>query len=105
MPNPEDAEAFEWDDDECERGNTAHLAGHGVTQSEAEQVFYNYGKFGPNKRDKSGDWLLVGRTDGGRILTLVAAYDDDRRVIRFITGWDSTSGERARYLNEKGGRS
>jgi hypothetical protein len=39
MPNPEGAEAFEWDDDECERGNTIHLARHGVSQEEAEQVF------------------------------------------------------------------
>ena len=105
MPNPEDAEAFEWDDDGLERGNTAHLARHGVDQYEAEEVFYNGGRFAPNKRDASGDWLLVGRSDAGRVLTLVANYDDDRRVIRFITGWDSTSGERTRYLREKGVRS
>jgi uncharacterized DUF497 family protein len=98
MPNPEEAEAFEWDDDEQERGNTAHLADHGIDPVEAEQVFYNEGRFAPNKKGMSGDWLLVGRTDGGRVLTLVAVYKDDQRVIRFITGWDSTGGEQARYL-------
>lgn len=38
MPNPEEAEAFEWDDDEDERGNTMHLARHGIAPHEAEQV-------------------------------------------------------------------
>jgi hypothetical protein len=45
MPDPEDAEAFAWDDEEDERGNTAHLAKHSVSPQEAEQVFYNGGRF------------------------------------------------------------
>lgn len=105
MANPEEAECFEWDDDEDEEGNTAHLARHSISQDEAEQVFCNDGRFAPNKRAASADWLLVGRTDGGRVLTLVANYADDRRVLRFITGWESTDGERAKYLTKRGSRS
>jgi len=38
VSDPQDAEAFEWDDDDDEEGNTAHLARHGITPVEAEQV-------------------------------------------------------------------
>ena len=65
MSAPDDAEGFEWDDDELEDGNTQHLARHGITPEEAEQVYYKGGVFVPNKR-KSGDWKLIGRTDAGR---------------------------------------
>jgi uncharacterized DUF497 family protein len=105
MANPEEAEGFEWDDDEEDEGNTTHLARHAITQREAEQVFYNDGCFVPNKRGMAGDWLLVGRTKGGRVLTLVLNYAEDRRVIRIITGWNSTHGERARFLTKEGIRS
>ncbi|NUR03420.1 MAG: BrnT family toxin [Streptomyces sp.] len=98
MANPEHAEAFEWDPDDEDRGNTAHLARHHITPAEAEQVFTNGGRFVPNTGQHSGDWLLIGRTDGGRALALPLAYYPDRRIIRIITGWDATQGQRAKYL-------
>lgn len=65
MQGPEAAEGFEWDDDLLEHGNTAHLAESrpgrpSIAWFEAEEVFYNGGVLVPNKRNKSGDWLLVG---------------------------------------------
>jgi len=51
----------------------------------------------PNRR-RSGDWLLIGRTDGGRVLTLVLVYKERQRLLRVFTGWPSTIGERRRYL-------
>jgi uncharacterized DUF497 family protein len=105
VAHPDEAEGFEWDDDEEDEGNTTHLAKHAITPLEAEEVFYNDGRFVPNKRGMTGDWLLVGRTNGGRVLTLVITYAEDRRVIRFITGWNSTHGERARFLAKEGTRS
>jgi uncharacterized DUF497 family protein len=103
VSSPERAEGFEWDDDEDERGNTAHLVEsrpdrRSISPWEAEEVFSNGGVFVPNKKHRSGDWKLVGRTDSGRVLTLVLHYDQGRRIIRVITGWDSTSDERSRYL-------
>jgi hypothetical protein len=65
---------------------------------EAEEVYANGGVFVPSKRGMSGDWKLAGRTDGDRTLTLVLHYDEDRRIIRVITGWDSTRDEQSRYL-------
>jgi hypothetical protein len=41
---------------------------------------------------------MVGWTDAGRALTLVVNYDEARRVIRVITGWVCTAGERTKYL-------
>lgn len=96
MSNPNDAEIIEWDDDLQESGNTAHLAEHRITPEEAEEVFYNGGKLIPNTKG-TGDYYLVGRTNGGRALTLVLAYDEVRRCIRIFTGWDSTDGEKTRY--------
>lgn len=103
MASPDDAECFDWDDDQLEHGNTAHLAESrpdrpSIDWWEAEEVFQNGGRFAANKRGRSGDWLLVGRTHGGRALTLVVNYDEARRLLRVITGWDCTEGDRARYL-------
>jgi hypothetical protein len=52
----------------------------------------------PNKKGRAGLWLAVGHTAGGRALTVPVAYDHIRREIRPITGWNSTTGEQARYL-------
>lgn|SRR5437763_5448211 len=103
VTSPEDAEAFDWDDDDDERGNTAHLAESrpgrpGIRTWEAEEVFHNGCVFVPNKKNRSGDWKMIGRTDCGRALTLVLHYDAGRRRIRVITGWDTVEGERSRYL-------
>jgi uncharacterized DUF497 family protein len=97
VSDPQDAEAFDWDDDDDERGNTAHLARHGIRPAEVEQVYLNGGVFVPNRR-RSSDWLLIGRTDGGQVLTLVLEYKVSRRLLRVFTGWPSTAGERRRYL-------
>jgi uncharacterized DUF497 family protein len=101
--SPEDAEVFDWDDPDDEVGNTAHLAESrpdrpGISMSDAESVFWNGCTFVPNKRYRSGDWKMIGLTDGGRVLTLVISYDSGFRRIRVITGWDTTAGERSRYL-------
>lgn len=102
MSSPEEAEAFEWDDDEDERGNTAHLAEDradrpGIPWWEVEEVFENGGFFVPNKKGRSGTWKMLGLTKGARRLTVIVEYDEVRRILRPITGWDCTSEERTRY--------
>lgn len=103
MVAPEHAEAFQWDDEEEEHGNTSHLAETrpnrpGIAWWEAEEVFANGGVFVPNKKEGTGDWKLVGLTNANRRLTLIVTYYEDRKVLRVITGWDCTVGERRRYL-------
>jgi uncharacterized DUF497 family protein len=65
--------------------NEEKLAAHGITVTEASEVLWN--GFRP-VRDKHHDdrYLLLGRTDTGRPLELVAVVLGSRRV-RIITGW------------------
>jgi len=49
-------------------------------------------------RQHAGDWKMMGTTRGGRRLTIVIRFYEDRAVLRPITGWDTTVGERARYF-------
>lgn len=91
--HPRNAELIEFDD-----GNESELAGHGISAAEVAQLLLNEPSWAPNTKGRAGLWLAVGYTDGGRALTVPMAYDEVRLAVRPITGWDSTSGERTRYL-------
>lgn len=69
---------LEFDEDE--------LARHQVTIDEVVEVIWNGFEVCRNKR-YSGGYQLVGRTDGGRRLKLIA-YEKRKGVIRVKTGWD-----------------
>jgi hypothetical protein len=90
---PWEAEAFEWDD-----GNDSEFVSRGISQAEVESVFEEDPVWAPNKKHRAGDWRMIGRTVGGRALTIILTTDETRRVLRPITGWDCTEGERTRYL-------
>jgi len=94
--SPEFAEAFEWDDEAVERGNTAHIAGRNIYPYEVEEVYANGAPIYMNKASGTGEWLMIGTTDGDRALTIVMNYDSVRRCIRAFTGWSSTRSEIAR---------
>jgi uncharacterized DUF497 family protein len=89
--HPSQAEGFEWDE-----GNESELARHHITPIEIEQVFDNEPTWTANKRGRAGDWVMYGRTNGGRPLTIVMLLKEPR--IRAVTGWDMSTGERMRYL-------
>jgi uncharacterized DUF497 family protein len=91
--HPRYAHAWDWDE-----GNEAELARHGIAVPEVYQVWANGPEWVPNKRRGSGDHKMIGYTDGGRALSIVVKYHPDRRLNRAITGWDTTLGERKRYL-------
>jgi uncharacterized DUF497 family protein len=93
--HPRDAEGFDWDE-----ANSQELAVHGITESEAEQVFWNGAVWPKNKRLGSGDRKMIGYTDGGRALTLIVLMKLRTRMVRVITGWSCTDGERTRYLGK-----
>lgn len=82
-----------------DEGNESELTAHGISAAEALQVLTNDPTWAPNKKGRAGVWLAVGRTDGGRALSIPVAYDEGRALLRPITGWDSTVGEKARYLS------
>jgi len=62
-----------------------HLAAHGIELQEAAECFYNEHQIRRNKSFPDR-WKLVGRSDGGRKLTIVFQLKPDR-VVRIITGW------------------
>ncbi len=80
MGHPEDAEMVEFDD-----SNEAHMARHGVTPLEVLQVFNGDPLWAPNVKGRAADWLMIGRTRGGRALVVAVTYDDVRAALRPIT--------------------
>ena len=73
------------------------LGARGISAEEAEQLLRNRHAAIRNPRD-AGDrvkrLLLIGRTDGGRMLTLVIERTVDPTTWLILTGWDSTQTER-----------
>lgn len=93
LSGPRDAEAWEWDD-----RNEGELAAHVIRLAEVEQVWANDPILLPNRKHRAGDWKMVGLTNGGRALTIILRYNEDRRTLRAITGWEATPADHARYL-------
>jgi len=93
MIDPRDAEVWEWDEH-----NEAELTLHHVHAEEVEQVFESRPTVLPNRRGRSGNFKLVGRSEAGRALTIIVSYDPIRRSLRPITGYDSPDADRTRYL-------
>lgn len=93
--HPRDAEVFDWDE-----GNEAELETprHPIKPWEVEEVFQNGPLWVRNKREGSGDYKMIGETDGGRLLTVVVTTNDANNSIRPITGWEVTQAERSKYL-------
>ena len=89
-----DAEGFDWD-----AGNTAkNVLGHGVSQAEAEEVFFvtpivllEDAKHSAVERR----FLIFGPTNAGRLLT--ASFTLRDRWIRVISIRDMSRQERRRY--------
>jgi uncharacterized DUF497 family protein len=94
--HPRDAEGFEWDAE-----NEDHLAPHAISSWEVEEVFWHGPVWVPNQKGRSGDWKMIGRTTGGRAITVVVRTRPDQALLRAITGWDCTPGEQTRYLRRK----
>jgi len=69
------------------------LGARGITGEEAEQVPRNHHAIARNPRGGARR-LLVGRTDGGRWLTLVLERTVEPTAWLIVTGWSSTAAER-----------
>ena len=87
---------YDWD-----HANISHIARHNITPQEVEQVF----KKGPfdlelqNLNDEDR-FTLVGETDHGRILVVVAMWAGD--LLRPITAWDAPKSIKTSYIKQKG---
>jgi hypothetical protein len=86
------ARDFEWDE-----VNQAKLWDHRIRPWEVDEVFWDWPKWANNKKGRRGDYLMVGRTDAGRWLTVPVQVKAATRQLRPITGWDSSQAELSKY--------
>jgi hypothetical protein len=78
-----------WDLEDDPDGNVAHIAGHGITQDEVEEVVGNPAN--PTvPSDSSGRPITFGWTEGGRYLGVVWEHvSDDPRTIKPVTAFEA----------------
>jgi uncharacterized DUF497 family protein len=78
-----------------------HLAKHGISRSDAEDVFTgDHILLEYQMEENEQGWVAVGATRTGRILSIVFAVR--REAIRPITGWTADK-ETALYTSKNGG--
>jgi uncharacterized DUF497 family protein len=72
------------------------IGARGITTHDARQVTHNAHIVvrNPHKTAAGKRRLLIGRTDGGRALTLVIEQTVDPTTWLIVTGWDSSPRER-----------
>lgn len=80
---------LEFDDE-----NINHLARHGITAEEVEQVTGNPYVTARKRAHRRSRICMIGTTDGGRALTIVLQVTRDDVVWRPVTGWDATAEEK-----------
>lgn len=87
---------FNWDE-----GNSRKSADkHQVSQSEAEQVFFNQPLLvlvDQKHSDKEVRFHALGKTDDSRLLHITFTLRDNQRLIRIISARDMHRKERASY--------
>jgi uncharacterized DUF497 family protein len=87
---------FEWD-----ISNISHIALHGVTPVEAEQVILN-DPFDLDMQDSDGEERIpqVGATDSGRVLLVVTTWRGES--IRVVTAFPAPRALRKLYAAKRG---
>ena len=80
---------IDWDDLDDERGNTAHLAEHGLTSEEVESVLFDANAMFDTS-DSSGRPLAFGHTMTDRYIVVVFEVMnlDNPLIIRPITAYE-----------------
>jgi uncharacterized DUF497 family protein len=87
---------FDWDD-----ANRDHLARHGITPEEVEQVFSNGAlELTTELHPIDGVHIrYIGETANGRILIVVSTWRGSS--LRVFTGWDAPRSAKLRYLQHR----
>ena len=88
--------AILWDLDDEDDGNVQHIAEHGVSVEEAEEVLLDDGNEVFTSRS-SGYPIVFGYTSTGRYLAVVFEHvDEDPLTLRPITAYDAPERRRRR---------
>lgn len=74
-----------------------HAARHGVSDDEILQAFDNEPRFFRNKGGRSGEYVMIGRSYGGRLLTVPLTPTPQAGTYSVITAFDNSAGDRVRY--------
>lgn len=74
--------------------NLAEIGRHRASKAEVEQVVANRHITAPNPRGEPGSILLIGETDGGRVLTVPLVSTDDPTTWRPATPFDASRHQR-----------
>jgi hypothetical protein len=69
--------------------NEAEMARHGVVRYDVGQIKWNRNLVLRNPRGEAGSVLLLGETDGGRLLTVPLAPTDEPTTWRPATAFDA----------------
>jgi hypothetical protein len=80
------------------------LGARGISEREAEQIPQNSHATATNPRKRPGSperLLLIGRTNGGRVLTLVIERTVDPTTWVVVTGWQASERERTLLEGQK----
>jgi uncharacterized DUF497 family protein len=73
------------------------LGARGISIAEARQLLRNRHKARPNpggQRGEGGRLMLIGQTDGGRVLTIIIEGTRDPNSWEIVTGWTASPRER-----------
>lgn len=84
--------------------NEEHIARHGVTPREVNQVVENPHIVVRNRKHRRGQHLMIGRTHGGRILIVPLAKTGSKDTWRPTTAYPATAAQ-ARLLAQHSGDS
>jgi len=80
--------ALFWDEQ-----NEGHIADHGVTPREVNQMVENPHIVVKNRNHRRGQHLMIGRTHGGRVLTVPLAKTRLRDTWRPTTAYPATDAQ------------
>jgi uncharacterized protein len=86
---------FDWDE-----ANSAHLAEHGVTCDEAEEIGLNLPlNLDYQNRDGEDRLLQIGETDAGRILVVASTVRGSK--VRVVTSFEPRKTLKKEYIVER----
>jgi len=84
-------------DVEIDEYNESEMARHGVGPDEVGQILDDEPRFYANKGGHSATRVMVGKTYGGRLLTVPLAPTPVEGTWRPATAYDASTGDRTRY--------
>lgn len=79
-----------------------HIDGHGVSESEVEEVLRRPGEDRPGSE---GSRVALGQTRGGRYLRVIYVPDPEPKSVFVITAYELTGKARTAYRRRRRGRS